>query len=512
MWMFPRVQAALFIVLVFAGCVRVGEEPPEESMDPAWDGWSERALTTGEGHDHANFAQHLGVTTPNFETLGYSPLISPSRGTTAAGHLCGDADETRDGRRIAAIESRSDVGFTLVDITDPTAPTFIGELVMQSTYVYDLAVVPDGRHIVLITQPVAPAAPAAPLPEPFRMEWHSPCNDGPVPLRFQAEDPRPRPPSLLLVDITDSEQPTVIDERPIAGNPHSVDSVILDGRTWVAASVHNAQQGLGNYNFYEILQTAAGPRLNLMSVWTMTFGTDVSEFTRELGHDDAWIVKHPKTGQTLVWIAHWHSGVFILDLSDPRNPEQIGHWTDYDPSKPAGDSGQIHSLFVIPELWEGRHFTLAGPEHPAKPGSFPTGIVWVLETTDPTRPFPVGAWTFPHDVEWSGRLQYSLHYMSVVNRTAFVSAYHAGVWALDVAPVLNNAFTLLPSVGVYFPDRESPKPPETPFRWTPTVEEALAMPDGTLVTFDSNSGLYTFRFDASRPMTPPVPWPISPPG
>ena len=43
-----------------------------------------------------------------------------------------------------------------------------------------------------------------------------------------------------------------------------------------------------------------------------------------------------------------------------------------------------------------------------------------------------------------------------------------------------------------------------------TVEEALAFDDGTLVAFDSNSGLYTFRFDASNPAPAPEPWAIDP--
>jgi hypothetical protein len=37
------------------------------------------------------------------------------------------------------------------------------------------------------------------------------------------------------------------------------------------------------------------------------------------------------------------------------------------------------------------------------------------------------------------------------------------------------------------------------------------MPDGSVVTFDANSGLYTFRFDDSAPMPAPEPWPLTPP-
>jgi len=87
-----------------------------------------------------------------------------------------------------------------------------------------------------------------------------------------------------------------------------------------------------------------------------------------------------------------------------------------------------------------------------------------------------------------------------------VSAYHAGIWALDLGKINPDTFTQLDAVGAFVPNLVSPKPPAKPFRWAPTLEEVLSFPDGTFVTFDSNSGVYTARFDASNPMTPPEPW------
>lgn len=507
-----RVLFAWAVAFSAAGCLRPGPVSPPEptvALDPEW---SERALVFGEDHDHADVAQHQGVTTPNFEILGHDPLISPAYGTTAYGSLCGDAKSTEGGRRIAAIESRSDVGFTLADVTDPLAPKFLGELVMRRTYVYDLAVVPDGRHVVLVTitpkDPDPNAPPLGALGTP--LEWRGACAEGTVPVRWDAEDPVPRPLSILLVDITNPAEPSVIDQRPLLGPGHGVYATILDGRTWVVASTDSGDATTSHYEFYEILAGPSGARLNLLSVWSLGAPESAEAATRTVGHTDAWIAKHPGTGEVMAWIAHWSHGVHILDLRDPRSPAEVGSWTDFRPTDPVGDSGQTHSIFVLPELVDGRHYILTGPEHPGKPPTYPTGILWVLDTTDPARPFEVAAWTLPHDVQWSDRLHFSLHYMTAVGRTAFVSAYHAGVWAIDLSPVGTRPFVLLPSAGVFFADRASPKPPAVPMRWTPTNEEVHAFEDGTLVTFDSNSGVYTFRFDASRPMPAPEPWPIRP--
>jgi hypothetical protein len=184
-----------------------------------------------------------------------------------------------------------------------------------------------------------------------------------------------------------------------------------------------------------------------------------------------------------------------------------GTWTD----RPGRDGygGAIHS--VLPVEHGGRHYTIIGPEWKTHPTDHPSGIVWVLDTTDPAQPGAVGGWTLPHDVEWTGEYMFSNHYYGVVGSTMFVSMYHGGVWAVDLAPAFAGlGFANLPSIGAFLPVAPGVDVVDKS-RWAPTLQEVLAFPDGVLVTFDGHSGVWTFTFDATFPAPAPKPWPITPP-
>lgn len=510
------------LALVLAGCLGGTKLP--DGVDDALPTipWSVAALASD--HEHADLILHEDLSTDNFEVIGYEPLIGEDYGTTTQGNLCGDVSDTRDGRRLAVVESRGDVAFSVSDVTDATNPRWLGELVMRRTYVYDVGAVPDGKHVVLVTTSVKdPDRPTAGALDEPEIEWRSPCAEGgwrtwhTVP-SIVSEDPVPRPSSLVLVSIADPANPVIVDQRPLPNSGHSVSAWDVDGRTWVVASALLCVPGAGcphlgaTFHFYEILDSAAGGKLSPLAVYNSPLPTEVSEYPTSNGHNDAWILKHPKTGQTLAWLAHGDMGLVILDLADPRQPKFVSQWTDFDPNMGPNDSGNFHSLAPLTYLINDRHYTVTGPEFGGKPSVRPTGVVWALDTTNPALPKPVGAWTLPHDVKWDDFLQFSTHYLTVTGTTAFVSAYHAGIWAIDLSN-LTDEFQLLPSIGAFLPDKISPEPPQKPFRWTPTVEDVLAFDDGILFTFDSNSGLYAFRFHADQPAEPPQPWWIeAPPG
>ncbi|MBW3581722.1 MAG: hypothetical protein KY455_01365 [Euryarchaeota archaeon] len=513
--------AVLLVSVLFAGCVSDAPAKVDGDATAFLPDWSERALPFGDDHDHTDPLQHANLSTRNFEVIGRDPLASPHYdGKSAGGYLCGDGGETIDGRRLAIVESRSEVGFAVADVTDATAPKWLGELVMKSTYVYDVGVVPDGRHVALVTSNAkTPSAPATASTADLLREtpeglvydgvvWQARCADAPVPLRWAVtEDPLPRPVSLLLVDISDPTQPTVVDQRPLPGFGHSVVSKIMDGRTLLLVGTvasPNAQQ----WQFYEVLQTPLGGRLHHVSTYTAPPEPDPQRRASAIGgHTDGWMQKHPATGQSLAYLVGgpWF---IVLDISDPETPKRLGMWSDVVAGR-EGAVGNLHSAFPLRELVNGRHYTVIGPEFGGHPDGMPSGVVWVLDTTDPNHVFEVAAWTLPHEVDWSGTYMFSNHYLTAWNGTVFVSMYHGGVWALDLSVITPGAFVQLPSVGVFMPVDPELESAIT-FRWTPTLEEALSFDDGTLLTFDSMTGLWTFRFDPSDPAPPPAPWEVPP--
>lgn len=490
-------------LLTIAGCNGPGAAPapsPSDTVDPHLH-WSEDALAYGGGHDHTNATHHQNLSTPNFEIVGYDPLVSEATGRTNGGHFCGDAQPTPDGRRIAAVESRNVGGFVVADVTDPAAPEYLGEFIMPQSRVYDLAVVPDGRNVLLVTTPMTPPSPLGGPPPP-PVWWRSACAEEPVPLTSLGQDNVPRDSSLILVSIADPHAPTVVDQRPIAVEGHSVYSTIIDGRTWVLATVISPTSW--HYQFYEIVTAAGQSRLNYLSTYAFPPPADGS-LELVSGHD-GWIAKHPGTGQTLAYLAGGLE-LHVLDLADPLRPQLLSRWSDYSAAR-AGSTGSLHSVTPMTQMWGDQHYTLLGPEFGSHPSDQPSGTVWLLDTTDPAAPFEVGAWTLPHDVEWTGEYMFSNHYFTIHNQTAFVSMYHGGVWAIDLSDATPENYTLFPSVGVFLPDRASPHPPLEITRWTPTVEDVIAFEDGSIVVFDGNSGVYVVRYDEARPMKPPEPWPV----
>ncbi|MES2153814.1 MAG: hypothetical protein V4510_01625 [bacterium] len=511
-----RLAFSLLVILAFAGCASVPPPAaPQVSFDPHW---SEKALATGEGHDHADPLQHLNLTTPNFTVLGHDSLNSPYYGGPPGATLCGDAGQAPNGRRIAAVESRSNVGFSLADVTNATHPVWLGELVMENTRVYDLAVVPDGAYVVLVTAnlentPVGlPILDAAP-----RMTWRSPCAPEHEVQRVglaATTAPIPAPAQVLLVDISDPANPTIVDGQPISGYGHSVFSTAIDGRTWLLVSTLGPfppavpAQATSGWEFYELQATPLGVRLHLLSTYYVR--GDLVTSVGQFAHDGA-IAKHSGTGQTLGYLVGGDR-VTIVDLADPSQPRELSHWSDV-VATTAGHSGNFHSVVPLDRLWNGRHYTVVGPEFGNHPDGAPSGIVWVLDTTDPGKPHEVAGWTLPHDPEWSGEYMFSDHYFGVGNKTLYVSMYHGGIWAVDLSPVLDATragFRSLDSIGVFMPV-DAAVHPAVKVRWAPTLEEALVYSDGVLVTFDSFTGLWTVRFDAEHPAPPPAPWPLVPP-
>lgn len=495
-------------LLALAGCLSSNDNNGSKatgSLTFAHD-WAELALPYGEGHDHFDPVHHQGLSTPNFELLGWDPLISDYYGRAAGGYLCGDSVDNGE-RRLAVVHGyQTDVAFALVDVTDARAPVHLGEFILPRSASRDVALTPDGHHVAIAIS--TPDAGPTPLPlglaptTAVQPQWRGVCTNGEL-VPAGPEQELSYPPGVMLVNIDDVAAPTIAGyyPLPILG-AHSVYAGELNGRTLVIASVTNLVAAVSNFWFFEI--TEAG--LTFLALYQEPVTTGGAPVIN--GHNDAVVQEHPVTGQPLAYLANWHQGMTILDLSDPRLPQRIGGWTDT-PGTASTDlvqdgHGNVHEAIPIPGLYGGRHYTIVGQEILDHPLETPSGLVHILDTTDPSNPTPVAQWTLPVDVEWEASAIFSTHYVSIDGATMFVAHYHAGVWAIDLSGFLDGIVDEQdqrpPAIGVFLPANQSPAPPpRASYDWTPTVMDANAIGNGELVVWDNQSGIYVVKFDASQP-------------
>lgn len=496
--------------------------------------WAELVFTFDLDHDHRDVFQHGNLSTPNFQLLGHNPLITDYHGKTAGGYFCGAVREGAE-RTLSIVHSWvSDVAFLVIDVTDPANPQKIGEFVLANTHVYDLALTQDQKTVLLATSPgtnsIGPDPGGTEAQASTVATFRDACTGEERPV-LGPEQGLPFASGIIVVDITNPRVPAITDFRffPVNGG-HSVQTENVDGRPLVLVSVPNGGIPLvggaipggtiplpsGANSYYVIGELIDGPQgrlFNILSVYNFAGRPSPVPQAPQLdwfgGMHDGFIHKHPGNGKWYGYLAYGSSSLVIIDLTDPRNPEFVDHWDDW-----AGSVGSwapttpfVHEALPMDELWDGRHYTFIGEECGGRRSMTPTCLVAVLDTTDPADIQFVGAWTFPVETGgWSGAM-YSPHYLAVQNRTLFITAYHAGVWAIDVSTA--EKLESMPSIGVFMPAIPSPKPVgrQVPYDFMPVVLDALPLSDGSMIVYDGMTGIYTVRFDASNPGPSPEPWP-----
>ncbi len=515
----------IFVMLLglVAGCLQSPDEDDDgEDGPPAVSPrWVENALPYGDGHDHASVQEHAGLSTPNFHLKGWDPLVTDHHGDTSGDYFCGGL--SRGEQELAVVNSfNTDVAFVLVDVTDPQAPEPLGEFILKRAHTYDVDITPDGDFVVIATNPdpdaeedplaLGTTTPLDPLPGTLDMAWRDACTAETTVIH---ED-LPLSPGTVLVDVRDPENPEFADFQPspVIG-PHSVHATkTADETDYVLASITNLVHQTSYFSIYTIDGDGPlGARLIPYDTITAQYVDPETESPLTNGHVDGWIATHPGTGQDLAYLANWNGGLLVAVLAGPGQAEVIGAWNDYDTTdleRAPGMTGQIHSALPMEALWDDKHYTIIGQEVGSRPDGRPTGQMIIMDTTDPSAPEPAARWTLPHDPgDWGDgeSLLFSTHYPAVVNKTMFVSMYHAGVWAVDMDPA---HWPELPTTGVYIPAQENPDAPGEErglyADWTPVVLDVLATDDGDLVLWDGTSGVYVVAFDPGIDVPAPEPW------
>lgn len=507
---------ALITTVSLAGCVvnplpstASAESPTVTAMAAEW---YEAPLARDAGHDHRDLSQHQGVSTPNFLLVGHDPLLTRDLNNRYVGSWgCGETGETSDGRKLAILDGFGREATIIADVTDSAHPFKVGEIKIDGVLAWDTTITPDGRWAIIGLDSLL-RVPTLGLAAPTRVSasFQNACGG-------QREIPIPdiAPTSGVMVfDLADPSSPTFADywSTP-AFNMHSVSASIVDGRTYVTASIVNLVPTASYFQFLELLDTPIGGKLVPLSsfapppvnsaqghVFVPTFN----------GHNDATIQKHPGNGAVYAYLAAWDSGMFTLDITIPQAPVLVANWappTSGLISSGLTDSGcypwALHTTFPFPEMREGKHYLIAGQECVRLSESAPGGELFILDNTDPASPTLVGRWNLPVDTsdagEWTIDYQASPHYVAMVGKTLLVSMYHAGLWAVD----LSGALTAPPTIGMYMP--AIPSGVNNPSFAAPVTEQVNVLANGDIVLFENSSGVYVLRFDPTDPAPPALP-------
>lgn len=423
-------------------------------------------------HDHSDPTLHEA----NFQVDFVAHHACTEGGDYAAGTVGGFTD-IAFWDHYAFVGKRN--GFCILDVSDPTAPKFVSHYLGEGAA--DMEVSPDGNFAILLTQ----------------------RNGAPGPLQAGSTDPTDNlPRGAIVVNVKDKKNPQFESYYQVLTNGvHTATVGEVDGRTVVAIQTYDwvppgglpaagvPQQNAPATQRVEITELRADPtgRVGLQFLGRYSLNRPGAEQLAMWFPHDAFIQKHPMTGKTYLYVAYWDAGLVILDISMPSSPQVVSRYSDLAPSK----YNQYHDVKVSPDLIDGRHITVTGPELESAAGE--VGYFRIFDTTDPAKPVQLGAWTLPGVSGFSGGFQFSPHVFQVVNGRIYLAHNHGGIWVVDIH---NETLLRAPqAAGYYFPHGDEASPES----WANSASVWGAyVKDGYIYATEGTQGVHVLHWAADE--------------
>jgi hypothetical protein len=482
--------AVVGVALLVAGCLASMDSPTR--FDDARRAVEQAAKTVlvmdhdmDRGHHRA--VHHKAAV--NLELVGYSngvddsgdPNRIPGRGSYNEIALHGPyaylSRSSPDG---------SFAGFSVVDVSDPTRPRFVGQFAGQGGN--DVEVNAAGDLVFFATQRNTVDQVVAGI----------------------HREPLAGPRGIHVVDVTDPARPRLDGFHPVPYNgPHTLTyynhpngneyliACTYDLITDPSGAIVGAAPLTQRLIVYLIAPNPGVPGLPRVALLPVAqFQLPAAGDGMYFPHDTA-VQLHEASGRILITVAYWDHGVRLLDFTEPPAPGpesglprlvELGRFTDFGPS--AFDAIHYAKAFDAPlRTLEGDlvHVTVAEPEIINAEGE--TGQITFLDTTDPAAPRKLSWWTLPPQDPALGvtNIDFSPHNFDTWDGKVALAHYHAGVWVIDVSTPQNLANPV--SVAFYMPAIvRADSPAMQPDAWSVRVR------DGLLFVSDSATGLHILRY------------------
>lgn len=434
-----RRALALVVLLALAGCVTPAPATPPGAGSAAF------LDPIIEDHEHSDLAAHA-LSTPNMEMLGHSSLGDDAVSFEGFGEM----DVHGDLGVVAAVTQGQDPNgaIILVDLQDPANLTRLG-----------YATIPEAAHPLDVK-----------LDEKGEFAYASATG------------------KILVFDVRDPTAPTLAGAATPPGMCHMSALGFVGGSEYFFCTGDPA--GL---TVYQVVATgdqrALVPVSHSRPSYAVEPVTSAGTFGVVGAPHDMTFQLDPVDGTPLLVVSNRGYGVRVLDVSDPRLPKELGHWTGE-----GAEHAPLHMHTAMVALVQGKRYLIASPE--ILPDDATPPSVWILDATDYAQLALAAEWTAPGD-HGSPGFTFTTHQWQVAQERLYLGYYHAGVWVVDLKAVLAGAYEEDPArpevLGYYLPHEA----PVTEGAMVPNVWD-LTLRGGVMFVTDISSGLYALHYAPDR--------------
>lgn len=399
--------------------------------------------------------------------IGHTPLRWSADGTPDPHHYIGEIDIRGGLGAVAVLGNQEDALVYVLDMTVRAEPQVIATIPQLGTYITDVKISDTGRYLITASQRGTDQGELADLPELT-------ANAG-----------------FTIYDISDPAAPAYVGTYDNgATGCHMLSSeriattevVVCVSDTIKVWGFEETEAGLVPLGYVPYIPDGGAG---------CTLPAPVPCVGVESPHD-ATVQLDPVTGQRVMVVSHWNSGVRVVDLTDAPRATEIGAWTGEGATHYGGN---VHTAMMF--YANGTRYVMATPEYTSQ-GHVPS--MWLLDATDYGAMKLVAEWFHPGEHESQG-LYLTTHQWQIAptgpdvpldDVRVYLTMNHGGVWVLGLDEILAGAN--LGAVKGFHLGR-TPLDPDGPVGNARLSTWDVNLVDGHIYGSDRATGLWVFRYE-----------------